>query len=861
MLDLFRFLSIRYWLRHRGGFLLASLGVALGIAVFVAVQVANHSVLAAFSASLDAVTGKANLQIRGGGRGLPEELFARLRLRDDPDIEASAPILARTLYSPKIKTSLLVMGVDLFSEAGFRDYDLAAPDASAPNSQEIGGALRLLTDPRAIAISAEVARAHGLKTGDTLPFFIGSRRRDFTIVNVIGAQSLSRAYGGDFAILDIATAQEAFGQLGVLSRIDLRVREDKLPEVAARLRKMAPPDAIVQRPAQRGAQVAQMLAAFQLNLLALSCIAVFVGAFLIYNAIASAVVRRRAEVGILRAIGAGQAQIKRLFLLEAAAIGLIGSIAGLLLGVLMARFALGAVSTTVSQLYIAVKAREIVVPLWLCWGAPLGGTVLAVISAWPAAAEAAATSPRAAMTGATLHQAAARWAAPMAGGGLFMLLLALLLSQPAATQSTPYAGFGASFFILAGFALLTPLGTLWGGRLAQSVAGALFGIEGALAGASLQRALSRSSLAIAALMVSLAMTMGLSIMVRSFRATVADWVDNTISADLFVAPAIGFDGDAVSGLPHEVVTFAQALPGVRAIDTLRSTETEIKNQPVQILANELPSLQSGNRHLRFVATVRGEAAALRDFRENRAILVSERLSNLLQVRAGDVLPLATPRGQEAFRVAGVFLDYNPNSILYMPRPLYEKYWRDDGVDGLALYLEPAAPVAAVQAKFEKKFAARYQLALLPNREVRAQVFDTFDQTFAVTYALQLITVLVAAVGIFDILIALLLERRRELAMLRAVGASPAQIARMTYVEFGLIGLFAWVIGVAAGLCLAWQLIFVINRQFFGWTIFWTLPPSVLWQALALALIAAIGAGVLPVRAAIQSSPAAALHAE
>src|SRR5690606_36081009 len=135
------------------------------------------------------------------------------------------------------------------------------------------------------------------------------------------------------------------------------------------------------------------------------------------------------------------------------------------------------------------------------------------------------------------------------------------------------------------------------------------------------------------------------------------------------------------------------------------------------------------------------------------------------------------------------------------------------------------------------------------------------QTFAVTYALQLITVLIAAVGIFDILTALLLERRREIAMLRAVGASAAQIHRMTYIEFGLIGLFAWIIGVAAGLCLAWQLIFVINRQFFGWSIFWTLPPAVLGQALLLALAASIGAGVWPARAALRRPLAPALHEE
>lgn len=868
MLVLFRFLSLRYWNRHRGAFLLSTLGVALGIAVFVSIQVANHSVLASFQSSLDAVSGKASLQISGGNNGLSDATYVRLRKLNNPKIKSLAPVLSRAFYSSTLKTSLLFLGLDIFAEADFRDFDLQTNQSqradnsasrSTPNARD---GLQFLTDSKAIAIGDDLAMRSKLRVGSTLELFIGARREKFRVAAILKGEALQQTYGGDFAVLDIAAAQEAFGQIGQISRVDLRVDDADIPEVTGVLRALIPPDAIVQRPAQRGAEVADMLAAFRLNLTALSCIAIFVGAFLIYNAIASAVVRRREEVGVLRSVGASQKQLGVMFLIEAALIGFLGSLAGLLLGIFLARFALQAVSTTVSSLYVAVKARELLIPTWLLWGAPIGGTLLAVIAAIAPSFEAAATSPRAATLNATLHQSTSRWALPLAGAGGVLLLLAAILSSPNIASRLALLGFLAAFCTLGGFALATPLLTLWFARVAQKIAARFFGIESTLAAAQLQRALNRSSLVVAALMVALSMTIGLAVMVGSFRSSVADWVETSITGDLYVTTATGFSGDPGPGLPNEVVRYASTLKSVQFFDTIRGAETVIKNQPVFIAANDLPSLQSGARAIKFVETANGEAAAKAAHRDATGILVSERFKNLLGFRAGQTLELQTPVGEKPFFIAGVFYDYTPNdAVIYLPRKLYQKYWNDNAIDGLSLHLKPEYSALAVKREFEQKFDGKYQLTLLPNAEIRESVFTTFDQTFAVTYALQLIAVLIAAVGIFDTIWSLLLERARELAVLRAVGASRKQIARAILIECFLIGFCGWLIGMMAGLALAWQLIFVINRQFFGWTIGWVLPPSVPLQALALALGAAVGAGVLPALQIARRSLAAALQRE
>jgi putative ABC transport system permease protein len=465
------------------------------------------------------------------------------------------------------------------------------------------------------------------------------------------------------------------------------------------------------------------------------------------------------------------------------------------------------------------------------------------------------------LTGLTLHRGTEKAAPYLAGGGVLLIGLAAVLCRPDIGGRSPLVGFAAAGATLGGFAAFAPWLTLHCGQILRPLAARLGGVAGGLAADDLRRALNRSGLAVAALATSLALTIGMNVMVYSFRATVAEWIDNTIGADLFVAPSNGFDGERTAGLPPEVVTFASRYPGVQQMDTLRAAEVESQGQPVLILANTLPSLKAGRRRLSFVSTERGQTAAEADYAAGRAIIVSERVANLLKLKSGGEMELPTPGGKRKFHVAGIFYDYNPTGVLYMNRAWYRRLWKDAGVDALALYLAPGTDAERLLNQLDAKFGARYALTLLPNSKIRKEVFDTFDQTFAVTYALQLIALVVAAVGVFDTLVALLLERHAEIASLRAMGASKGQIRAMNLWEFSLMGLLAWVLSVAAGLVLAWQMIYVINRQFFGWTIFWRMPAGILIQALVLAMAAVLGAGLWPARAAAKRDLAALLQRE
>lgn len=395
----------------------------------------------------------------------------------------------------------------------------------------------------------------------------------------------------------------------------------------------------------------------------------------------------------------------------------------------------------------------------------------------------------------------------------------------------------------------------------SALAQRLGGIEGALAADNLRRALNRSSLVVAALLVSLSLVIGMNVMVRSFRDTVASWVSGSISADLFIATSSGFDGQRGPGIPREVIDFATRNPNVATFDTLRQAQLEIGGQNVILLANELPSIESGQRQLRFISRTK---SALTDFYNGDAVLLSERLASLLDKGVSDTLTIPTPSGLKTLPIGGVFYDYNPNAVFYLDRRTYQKWWRDNQIDGLALYLkgsDKAARAEAIKREIDRKFGAQYALRLLPNAAIRREVFDTFDQTFAVTYALQLIALVVAAFGVFDTLVAMILERTTEFASLRAMGASAAQIRKLAFWEFGMLAFFAWIMGSLAGVLLASEMIFVINRQFFGWTIFPTFQPQVLLQAALLAFGAIAFAGWFPARQAARRDLAGALQRE
>jgi putative ABC transport system permease protein len=647
-----------------------------------------------------------------------------------------------------------------------------------------------------------------------------------------------------------------------VDRIELVTAPDRtLDDIIVSLRAVLPPHIVVQRPAQRTKQVENMVWAFQLNLSVMSWVGLLVGVFLIYNTIAFAVAQRRREIGIYRALGMTERRVAGLFFVEAGLLGLLGGLLGGLGGVWLARGLVSLVSRTVSDLYAPVTSGGLIlsmdmVTLTAVAKGVLLGTVVSMVGALGPSVEASRTvTVRALAPGdyeSTNQLRAGLW------GWISLALLALagLCSLVGPVGNLPLFGYFATVCLLGALSCLAPMcikALGWRPFRRDSKTMVVGGSLRLIAADQAARHPGRNAVTVSALMVGLSIMIGVVVMVRSFRDTVEFWVDETVMADLIVAPQSWLQGKQ-SGQASRTLSGGwrstlSAIDGIDAVDTYREAYVGVEGQSVALVSRDLRLHAQRSRYL----MVRGDSStALRRAAETGGALLSEVLATRLQLREGDKLTITTPSGPAAVSVEGIFYDYaTDGGKMVMDRTWYQQQWHDDRVTVFSVYLAAGTDVDRVKQSIVTEVAGLDGMTLPPliirNHELRREILEIFDRSFALTYVLEAIAVLVAVLGIVNTLVTAVLERRREFAALRAIGASTGQVERLVLWEAAYLGLIGAALGVAGGLLLALLLIHVINKQSFGWTIQMTVPGGVILQAVGLALTAALVAGYWPAR--------------
>ncbi len=846
MKSLLWIISVRNARRHPGLLALAILGIALGVAVTVGVDLANESARRAFALSLEQVTGKATHQIVGGPRGLEEGLYPRLRI--DAKVRQSAPVVEG--YVQFRGELLQVMGVDPIVESDFRDHlDKAADRGDA----DVGN--RLITEPGAVLVSQTTARRLGLRWGDLLEVDVAGQSVTLHIVGWLRSAQDQAAGLDGLLLADIATAQEIFDAEGRLTRIDLVLPEGEAGcHEADRIRAWLPADVRLERTEGRSETLAQMTRAFRINLTALSLLALLVGMFLIYNTMSFAVLQRRSLLGNLRVLGVTRRQLFELTLGEALAIGLVGTAAGLALGLVLGQGMLGLVTRTVNDLYFVLTVTE-----YLVTPAPfLKGTLLGLgastLAALIPSLEAAYSAPRAVQNRSVIEGRAQKTSLWLALAGCVALLWAAALFS--LSEHSIVLGFGALFFGILGFALLTPmLVALLARLLSRTFRGS--GLA-SLAFRGLSNTTSRTGVATAALTVAVSASVGVGVMVSSFRATVAHWLDTTLQADIYVSlPGVGSDTGHLS-LDPRLVGALTTLPGVDAHSNSRRVTVDSPLGPTRLQAIRF----APQSYQRFLFKEGVPQPLWPAFDRGEVVLVSEPLAYHHALAVGGEIRLRTDHGLRPFRIGGIFYDYGSDQgIVIMSRSLYEHHWEDRGVFSLGLYLTSDADSEAVMATIRQVAAAIQPVRVRSTGQILRDSLDVFDRTFTITRVLRFQVLLVAFVGILSALMALQLERTRELAILRATGFTIGQVRGLVMAQTGFMGLAAGLIALPLGLGIAVALLEVINRRSFGWTIEPLISPTDLTLAVLLAVTAAVLAGLYPGWKMAQTSPAEALREE
>jgi len=847
--------SARYVGAHRWQFGLSIVGVALGVAVVVSVDLANASAERAFEISSNTVTGRATHQVVAGPGGVPQEAYVRLRTelglqRVAPLVDGYVSLASEGASGFTARRPLRLLGVDPFSEAPFRS-DLGTGSLQLDLAQ-------FLTRPDAVLVSTDTASRLDLQVGDSFEVLVGPGRRNLTVVGVLASANPSqRAAAADLLVSDIATAQEVLGMVGSVSRLDLIFDDTAAGRAQLQaVREALPPGSQLVAAAARTETTRQLTRAFRLNLTALSMLALVCGVFLVYNTMSFSVVQRRQMIGTLRAIGVTRREIFVLISGEAAAVGILGTVLGLLGGVAMGRILVTLVTQTINDLYFVVSVRGLALdPLSLAKGAALGigGAVLAAL---PAAFEATGAPPRAVLMRSQVEARARRRALPAALTGVALLLAGGALL--ALSGRSLVLSFAALFITILGFALLTPGAVVASMRALTAPMGWALGPLGRVATRGVTASLSRTAVAIAALMIAVSVVVGVGVMIDSFRGTVTRWLGAILVADLYVAPLapgatpVAFDLDDATRARLEGIDVVERISTVRGVELPRADGGRTR-----LLVFDIDT--RGEDGFQFT---HGDAAQIwAEFRGGDSVLVSEPYAFRHDVDVGSTVELATDAGRRTFRVAGVYYNYaSEEGLVALDRGTYERHWDDRAISGFSVYLSSGADLVAAADAVREALRGR-EVVVQSNRALRQTSLEVFDRTFLITGVLRLLVTLVAVVGVLSALMSLQLERAHEVGVLRALGLTPREVWGLSVSQSGLMGAVSGLLAIPVGLSLAAIMIFVINKRSFGWSLEMTVAPGILLQAFLLALAASLAAGLYPALRMSLTRPATALREE
>ncbi len=834
--------------------------VALGVAVVLAMDLAGTSATGSFRSSLETLSGEQNFEITAIG-GVSENLVGQLT--SQPFAWRVTPRMEDFAVLPHLKKTLPLIGLDLIAESNRLALENSAAAATSASTQNIATVAVTSLEHLTSRDSIWVGQSLGIRTGEKIQLVINDRPAFYTVRG-----TFPDANGNESAIvMDIAATQLALNRTGRVDRIYIRLpRQASTSSATAspeewrhRVEQLLPAGAQLRPAGASTSENRKMLAAFRWNLRLLSYIALIVGAFLIYNTISVSVVRRRAEIGIARALGASRRQILLAFLGEAAFIGFIGASLGIPLGRLMASAAVKLMGTTISMLYVTSRPGEIAFTPWSVALALVIGVGVTLFSAWSPAREASKVSPVEAMARGRrefeirVAKASGLWLALVAA------IAATVASRIPPIGGKPIFGYAATLLAVAAGVFAIPAFVDAATRATSHLLQKILGVEALLAARSLAGSLRRTSVLVAALCTAVAMMTAVGIMVGSFRQTIVTWMDSELPADLYLRPAGNPSADQHPTISPELSDTIARLPGIRAVQRLRAYEISFEGMPATLGSIDLNSVQI-YRTTDFFSG-RPTETVLSELRNANSVIVSEPFTYKHHVKRGDSLQLALGSSRESFRIADVYYDYaSERGMVLMDRNVMLKYLPDPAPSNIAVFVQPGANVLAVRKEIEAA-AANYRVLIFANGDLRAQAVQIFDRTFAITYALEAVAVLVAVMGVAGALLALVIDRRRELGLLRYLGASSAQLRKLILTEAGLLGLLANFSGVVLGFFLSLILIFVINKQSFGWTIRLHWPVAILLAATTVIFLATLLAGYYPARIAVRLNPLEVVHEE
>lgn len=833
LLSLLRRISLKHVRHQKARTLITVFGISLGVATMVAIDIVNSSVLRSFEDSINHITGRAVLQVTDAESGFPEAMLERVQ--KVPGVEYAVPVIqTNALFSDGSRRSFLILGVDALQDHQVRSYKLSDESADIPDP------ILFLARPDSILLTKEMAKREGIRIDQKIRLQTVQGFKTLTVRGLLDPEGPARAAGGDIAVMDVLAAQMAFGKEGRIDRIDVSILPgETLDGMKERIAAALPAGYVIDTPRERGRQVERTLMRFRQSMSVVGAMALLVGMYLIYNAVSISVVHRRKETGILRALGCRQRDVLRLFLIETVILSGLGSLAGVGLGVLFAKLTVGFVAQSVTDFYLKTSVSDLAIsPFGLVIDICLGVAASLVAALVPASA------------GARISPISAIRVKPYTDGGLllgrkikiasalaFALSLAVLLAYRSADAGSFIRSAGATslsgVLLVLGISLAMPSLLRAFILLFHRFLSPRLGAGGRLAGLNLQKNISRNAVAAAAVFFSITLLVSSANMIHSARVSLTEFIEAVIKVDILVSSGhlMATGGTPNIPMPGEMLKDIERVPGVQLVYAFRKINLNYKGRRILLESVDIGRSRDFNTFDMFTAGTREDMIRLLPGRDN--VVINESLAAYYGLKPGDSIDLPTPAGMKRFGIAAVVVAYESDSgVVWMDTNTYQNYWKDTVADMFEVFVTPGTDIRAVQDALLRRFGGERNIFVTPAREFKDEVLMMIDRSFVVNNAVVFIVMVIAGFGIVITLLASVLERTREIGILRSIGMTRKQVSRVVLIESMILGACGGALGAGAGILMGWLSLEGFFRIDLGGSIRYVIHgPSLIWAFL------------------------------
>jgi len=866
MFPLLRPITLRRIGEHRLRAVMTLIGIAAGVAVLVAVVTVNRGIIGSFTDTLDQISGKVHLEVRGGDTGLDEKLLDKVIAV--PGVRYATPIVERTLdVADGRGESLAILGINFTEDPKALEFfynlksdELRHPEKKAqfgkPQEEFEEDPFALLDKPRQLIVTQQFSARYGKHKGESVDLMTPKGRQPFEIFSVVQAHGPLKAFGGNLAIVDYMDAQEVFGLGHRVDRFDIAVRHPEWPgeeaRVAQEIRKALEGHFDVERPGKRQERQEHLLRSFKLALVIGAGVALIVGMFLIYHTLSISVAQRRSEIGILRAAGATRRQIVQLFTLEGVCFGLAGSLLGLGLGAVLARLMMEQAAGSISEIYVRVHVAGTHVPPWALGFGLVMGTLCSGLASLLPAWRASRLSPVETIRTLAydfeeepgLRFTAREWGATACFAAVYPVSLL------PAIDSFPVFGLGAMFLVVLGATMLGRWLVVLSNRGLAPIAARVFGIEGRLAADNVSRSAAKSAVTVASLMVGLSMVMSSAILTFSFRESIVTWVRQSVPADLFITSNAKVGGSMNQPLDPALADEIRRVPGIDAVDLVRLRNVDYENSRILLLSLDGRIRFSHHGDWPVTRWVGDKATLIDRMITGKGVIISETLAHRFGRNPGQRIELQTAHGRRSFFILGAITDYSSDQgTVFLDRQLYRALWEDDKVDTLEPYMKKGVDPSQVRDIIVRNWGEKYHLFVLTNQMFRDEIGQMVTRIFAVTRALEFVTIFISILSVVNTLLTSILDRMREIGVLRAVGMLRRQLSRMILVESLCLALIGAAAGIGVGVFNGLIILRVVNAQDTGWEVPMHFPFDLAAIYAGALIVIGVVAAIYPARAA------------